>query len=223
MKVKIKKDDKIKEFKLISKWSDVTLEKWLQLIDLETGSKTKEAEETIAALSDIPKQLVNELSIKDVAVIMSRIAELQQKQDSSLKRIVKINEVEYGFHPDLDSITLGEYADIETFIKNGIETQLPELMAVLYRPITEKKNDIYTISAYDGDIRMRTEEMKQMSAEQVQAALFFFYNLGKELSLILPSYLMERLKEMNQQLPQNPLPKSGDGSESSTDYAELKL
>ena len=213
MKVKIKKDDKIKEFKLISKWSDVTLEKWLKLIDLETGSKTKEAAETIAALSDIPKQLIKELSIKDVAVIMSRIAELQQKQDSSLKRIIEINGVEYGFHPDLDSITLGEYADIETFIKNGIETQLAKMMAVLYRPITEKKGNIYTIEAYDGDIRMRTQEMKQMSAEQVQSALVFFWHLGKELSLILPSYLMERLKEMNQQLPQNPSQKSGDGSE----------
>ena len=213
MKVKVKKAGKVKEFKLISKWADVTLEKWLQLIDLETGSKTKEAEETIAALSDIPKQLIKELSIKDVAVIMSKIAELQQEQNSSLKRIVKINEVEYGFHPDLDSITLGEYADIETFIKNGIETQLPELCAVLYRPITEKKNDIYTIAAYDGNISIRAEEMKKMSAEQVQSALVFFYRLGKELSLILPSYLMERLKEMNQQLPQNPLPKSGDGSE----------
>ena len=191
----------------------MSLESWLKLIDLETGSKTKEAEETIAALSDIPKQLIRELSIKDVAVIMSRIAELQQKQNSSLKRIIKINGVEYGFHPDLDSITLGEYADIETFIKNGIETQLPELMAILYRPIIEKKNDIYTIAAYDGDIRMRTEEMKQMSAEQVQSALVFFYHLGKELSLILPSYLMEQLKEMNQQLPQNPSQKSGDGSE----------
>ena len=86
-------------------------------------------------------------------------------------------------------------------------------MAVLYRPITEKKNDIYTIAAYDGDIRMRTEEMKQMSAEQVQSALVFFWRLGRTLSEILPSYLMERLTEMNQQLPQNPLPKSGGGSE----------
>ena len=213
MDIKIKKDDKVKKFKLISKWSDVTLEKWLKLIDLETGSKTKEAEETIAALSDIPKQLIKELSIKDIAVIMSRVAEVQQQQNSSLKKIVEINNVEYGFHPDLDSITLGEYADIETFIKNGIENSLPELMSILYRPITEKKNDIYTIAAYDGDIRMRTEEMKQMSAEQVQSALVFFWHLGKELSLILPSYLMDRLKEMNQQLPQNPSPKSGDGSE----------
>ena len=132
MKVKVKKEGKVKEFKLINSWEDVTLEKWLQLIDFETGSKTEEATETIAALSNIPKQLVKELALRDVAVIMSRIAELQQKQDTKLKRIIEIDGIEYGFHPDLDSITLGEYADLETFIKGGIEKHLPEVMAVLY-------------------------------------------------------------------------------------------
>jgi hypothetical protein len=199
MKVKIKKEGKVKEFKLISSWKDVTLEKWLKLIDFESGSKCEEAEETIAALSDIPKKLVKELALRDVAVIMSRVAELQVGQDNTLKNIITVNGIEYGFHPNLDDITLGEYADIETFIKNGIDKQLPELMAVLYRPITEKKNDIYTIDAYDGDIRIRTEEMKQMSAEQVQSALMFFFALGKKLSEIMPSYLMEQLKEMKTQ------------------------
>ena len=89
MKVKVKKEGKVKEFKLINSWEDVTLEKWLQLIDFETGTKTEEATETIAALSNIPKQLVNELALSDVAVIMSRIAELQQKQDTKLKRIIE--------------------------------------------------------------------------------------------------------------------------------------
>jgi len=199
MKVKIKKEGKVKEFKLISSWEEVTLEKWLQLIDFETGTKTEEATETIAALSDIPKKLVKELALSDVANIMSKVAELQQKQDTKLKRIITINEVEYGFHPDLDSISLGEYADIEQFIKNGIDKNLPELMAVLYRPVKEKKNDIYIIDAYDGDIRLRTEEMKQMSAQQVQSALVFFYTLGKALSEILPLYLMEKLKETKTQ------------------------
>ena len=199
MKVKIKKEGKVKEFKLINSWKEVTLEKWLKLIDFETGTKTEEATETIAALSNIPKQLVKELALSDVAVVMNRVSELQQKQDTKLKRIIKINGIEYGFHPDLDSISLGEYADIEQFIKNGIEKNLPELMAVLYRPIKEKKNDIYIIDAYNGDIRLRTEEMKQMSAEQVQSALVFFYTLGKELSEILPLYLMEQLKEMKTQ------------------------
>ena len=58
MKVKIKKEGKTKQYNIISKWSEVTLENWLRLIELETGSKTNEALETITALSDIPKQLV---------------------------------------------------------------------------------------------------------------------------------------------------------------------
>jgi hypothetical protein len=199
MKVKVKKEGKVKEFKLISSWKEVTLEKWLKLIDFETGTKTEEATETIAALSNIPKQLVKELALKDVAILMSKIAKLQQKQDTNLKKIIKIEGVEYGFMPDLDSISLGQYADLETFIKNGVEKHLPEIMAVLYAPIKVKKNDIYIVEAYDGNIRLRAEEMKKMSAEQVQSALVFFYNLGKELSAILPLFLMERLKEMQMQ------------------------
>ena len=199
MKVKIKKEGKVETFKLINSWSDVTLSTWLQLIDFETGTKTEEATETIAALSDIPKKLIKELALSDVAVIMSKVGELQAKQDTKLKRIIEINGVEYGFHPDLDSISLGEYADIEQFIKNGIDKQLPELMSVLYRPVKLKKNDIYIIDSYDGDIRLRAEEMKLMSAEQVQSALVFFYTLGKVLSEILPLYLMERLKETKTQ------------------------
>jgi len=214
MKVKIKKQGKVKEFKLINKWSDVTLEKWLKLIDFHNGSKSSEATETIAALSDIPKKLIKQLELKDVAVIMGRVAELQQKQNSSLKKIIEVEGKEYGFHPDLDSITLGEYADIETFIKNDIEKHLPELMAILYRPITERgENGVYTIQAYDGNIRIRTELMKKMKAEQVQSALVFFYHLGNVLLTTLPSYLMDRLKEMKMQSQQNPSQKSGDGLE----------
>jgi len=199
MKVKIKKQGKTESFNLINSWSDVNLSTWLSLIDFETGTKTEEATEKIAALSDIPKKLIKELALSDVAVIMSKIGELQAKQDTKLKRIIEINGVEYGFHPDLDSISLGEYADIEQFIKNGIDSSLPELMAVLYRPIKLKKNDIYIIDSYDGDIRLRAEEMKLMSAEQVQSALMFFFALGRKLSEIMPSFLMERLQEMKTQ------------------------
>ena len=97
MKVKIKKQGKTKEFKLISSWEEVTLEKWLKLIDFHNDTKTKEAEETIAALSNIPKDLIKQLELKDVAVIMGKLAELQADQDSSLKKIIEIDGVRYGF------------------------------------------------------------------------------------------------------------------------------
>tara|TARA_A100000172_G_scaffold81163_1_gene73498 strand:+ start:11466 stop:12071 length:606 start_codon:yes stop_codon:yes gene_type:complete len=200
MKVKIKKDGKTEEFKLISSWSDVNLETWLKLIEFETGSKTQEAEGTIAALSDMSKQLINQLSLKDVAVIMEKIAEFQAGQNSSLKKIIEIEGVEYGFHPNLDDITLGEYADLETFIKNGIEQHLPEVMAVLYRKVTEKTDSgVYTIEKYGGDLTIRAEQMKKMSAEQVQSALVFFYSFVSVLSVTLESYLTKKLKETKTQ------------------------
>ena len=199
MKVKIKKEGEVETFNLINNWSDVNLETWLSLIDFKEGTKTEEATKTIAALTDIPKRLVQELALSDVVAIMSKIGELQSKQDTKLKNIIEINGIEYGYHPDLSEITLGEYADIEQFMKDGIDTSLPELMSVLYRPVKLKKNDIYIIDAYDGDIRLRAEEMKQMSAEQVQSALVFFYTFGKECSEIMLSCLMETLKETKTQ------------------------
>ena len=212
MKVKIKKEGKKKTYNIINSWSDVTMEKWIKLTTLSEGSKTKEAEETIALLSDIPRKLVKELSLRDVAIIMGKVAELQGEQDTLLKKIIEIDGIEYAMHPNLDDITLGEYADIESFIKDGLEKNLPELMAVLFRPIVEKENDIYSIEAYDGNIKIRAEVMKKMSAEQVQSALVFFYALGMILLEITQSFLVERKQEM-ETLQTETLQNAGAGSE----------
>ena len=215
MKVKIKKQGKKETFNLINSWEDVNLETWIKLIELESGSKSKEAEETIAALSDIPNKLIKELSIRDVAVIMNQIAEAQSKQNTVLKKIIEIDGIEYGMHPNLDDLTLGEYADIETFIKGGLEKNMPEMMAVLFRPITEKgeSDNVYVIEGYDGDLTIRTEIMKKMSAEQVQSCLVFFWCFVKELLKILPLFLMERNQEMAQTIQTETLQNVGVGSE----------
>ena len=213
MKVNIKKEGKKKTYNLINSWSDVTLEKWISLIDLEAGSKTKEAEETIATLSDIPRKLIKELSIRDVAIIMKKLAELQNRQDTVLTKVIEIDGIEYGMHPNLDDITLGEYADIETFIKNGLEKNMPELMSVLFRPVTERSGEAYVIAAYDGNITIRAEAMKKMSAEQVQSTLFFFYNFVIGFSKIMPSFLIEQTQEKMKQLQTETLQNAGVGSE----------
>ena len=195
MKVKIKKKAETKEFDVINSWDDVTLDKWLNLVDVNKESAGKEALETLKQLTDIPENLIKELNISDVATIMEHFTRLQSKANTELKNIIEIDGKEYGFHPKLDDITLGEYADVETMIVNGLEKSLPELMAILYRPITEKKNGKYTIEAYDGEITMRAEEMKKMSAQQVQNAMVFFWTFATDLLTIMPSFLMERIKK----------------------------
>jgi hypothetical protein len=213
MQVKIKNKGKTKEFSVIKSWNDVTLENWTKLIQHKTNNKSSEALTLISELSNIPKDIINKLELSDVATIMGQIGKLQSEADTKLSKIVEIDDKRYGFHPDLDSITLGEYADIETFVKLDVEKHLPEIMAILYRPILDEKNGVYTIEAYDGEIKLRTEEMKKMSAQQVQNALVFFWNFGKIFVKTLQSSLITQLKETNEQLQLKALVKNGVGLE----------
>ena len=161
MKVKIKKGNKTKDYNIINSWSDVTLDKWLTLIGYENLSGSEEALKVVKLFSDIPTKLIKQLSVQDVALVMKRLTDLQTEQNTVLNKIIEIDGVEYGFHPDLEEITLGEYADIETYIKLGIDKHLPELCSILFRPVIEKKNNIYTIEAYDGNIKIRSEIFKK--------------------------------------------------------------
>jgi hypothetical protein len=117
------------------------------------------------------------------------------------------------FHPDFDEMSLGEYADLESFIKSGADKHLPEIMAVLYRPIKEEVDGVYTIEAYDGNIKIRTEIMRKMSATQVHSALFFLYHFSSVFKTIMQLSLIEVLQEMKTQSQVNPLQTNGVGSE----------
>ena len=169
----------------------------MQLTMDEDVSKTKEVEQTIALLSDLPQTLIKELSLRDVTNIFEKLAELQVQENEMLTTTLTIDGVEYGMHPDLSEITLGEYADIETYVKMGLQKHLPEIMAILFRPIVEREGDVYTIEAYNGDIKIRAEKMKQMNAEQVQQVLVFFWTFVRLLLVILPLSLIKNNQKNN--------------------------
>ncbi len=208
MKVKVKKEGKEKTYNVVDSWDEVTLEKWQQLVSGKGKTKTKEAKETIKALSTLPVKLIDEMSLSDVAQIFEKLSKLQI--EGKLQKVFEIDGKEYGFLPDLDEITLGEYADIEQYVKNGLEKSMHKIMAVLFRPITSKEGKMYSIEAYK-DGRERAEKFKKkMNAKQVQAALVFFWTLGKEFAKILPLFLMTKLNKMKQQTAS--LEKNGVGS-----------
>ena len=195
MDISIQKEGKKYKFKLIQNWKDVNLEKWVKLMKIKNDDKGKASIDNINALADIPKKLIKQLSIHDVSAIVKKIAQMQIDINENLQNIITVDNKEYGFHPNLDDMTIGEFADLEHYIKLGIHDHMPQIMAILYRPVIEKKNDAYTIEAYDGNTIIRAEEFKKMSADQVQSALVFFWNLGSRLLKILPLYLMDLAKK----------------------------
>ena len=102
--------------------------------------------------------------------------------------------IEFGFIPDFDKITIGEYADL---VQYGVSTDtLHQLMAVLFRPVLKKQGEQYSIMPYKGTIEF-AEVMKDMPLNCVNGALVFFYNLANELQTATQKYLTaELLKDM---------------------------
>jgi hypothetical protein len=121
-----------------------------------------------------------------------------------------IDDVEFGFIPNLDKITGGEYFDLS---KYGTEVEtLNNLMAVLFRPIKNKdafKN--YSIVDYLGTAEW-ADIMKLTPMNVVNGALFFFLNLSTELVNYTQKYMRgEQVREKSQVTTL----KSGDGMQPS--------
>jgi hypothetical protein len=90
----------------------------------------------------------------------------------------KMDGVEYGFIPNLDKMTIGEHATIDSLL--GSDENLSLLMSVLYRPITKKITPFYQIEPYDGD-ESKAELFNEVRMDVVTGAILFFWNLSKEL------------------------------------------
>jgi len=207
MKVKIKKEGKKKTYNIVNSWDEVTIEKWQQIVLGKKKSKTAEAKETIKALSDLPMKLIDAMALSDVATIFEKLSKLQMK--GKLKKVFEIDGIEYGFLPDLDEITLGEWADIEHNMKEGIEKNMHKVMAVLFRPITSKEDKMYSIEAYK-DGRERAEKFrKKMTIVQINQALVFFWTFGSEFAGILPLYLTKQMMKLKAEIS---LAQNGAGS-----------
>jgi hypothetical protein len=78
--------------------------------------------------------------------------------------------IKYGFVPNLDDLTTGEFIDIETYQKEPKDTY--KVLSVLYRPITkEGQGNRYLIAPYKGEINEAFRENAER--RRIRCAAFF--------------------------------------------------
>lgn len=137
---------------------------------------------------------VYKLPVNAVEEILQKIGAIFQAKRKFVNRFT-LKGVEYGFIPDLEEISMGEYIDISNYMKDPENMNL--LMGVLYRPITKKVKDLYDIESYEGSEKygMILSEMPLGIALEAQ---FFFLNLANELVNYMSHYsqLSPRMKEL---------------------------
>ena len=124
----------------------------------------------------IPLSESYKLKMSSVTAILDILEELLNEKPKHIERFT-MNGVDYGFIPDLDEVSLGEYIDLDNSASDWEKMHIA--MNVLYRPINISKAGKYNIVDYDVN---NPEDMKAMPLGAAIGSLFFFYNLGMELS-----------------------------------------
>ena len=149
---------------------------------------------------------VASIRYKDVVEINQNINNLFTKENKFIQRF-KMGGVEFGFIPNLDEMSTGEYMDLDNYITDW-ET-MHNAMAVLYRPITNKLGTKYNIEEYKGSVTY-ADVMRHAPLDVVLGAMVFFYNLGNDLLSSTINYL-EKNQEVQNILNKHNSENGGDG------------
>lgn len=193
--------------------SEIPLMNYQKFMKLVEGSNDEEliAQKSIEIFCGLNMQEVLKIKWSDVVGLANHFNELFQ-QKTEFKTRFKIKDMEFGFIPNLEDMSFGEYVDLDHNI-GKVET-FHKAMAVLYRPITKKTKDTHEIMEYSGTEEF-SELMKYAPLDIAMAASVFFYHLGNDLvqaSLTSLEVEMKKNKELNTTI-QNELSSinSGDG------------
>lgn len=166
------------ELKVPTSYADISLDKWL---GLQKEIKNYEGDdEAVGALMlyhlcGLDPIYLKGISASDYNVIKNELATFIQNVELPLQRFVTIDGVEYGFEPNLSKMAYGAYADISKFGSIGIDENWAKIMNILYRPVTKKHNEMYSIQSYTGDDKY--EKWLNVPMDVHFGALFFLLNL----------------------------------------------
>lgn len=176
-------------------WKDVTLEQ-------VQGIMTTEDELTrVAILCGLTVDQLKAYPVKLVQAARRHVNSLQEVAEFSQR--LQIGETKYGFIPDWDEFTAGEYIDLELLVKD-FWPNAARVMAILYRPITSEFGGTYKIAPYT--TKEDPTPFLQVPAHFVSGMLVFFWTTRNELANSTAGRLLEAAQALQQ-----PSRKSGVG------------
>jgi hypothetical protein len=169
--------------------SEIKLSQYIKFMNIAEQNEESDFlhHKMIEIFCNVELKYVSQFKRKQIVEIVTTINKLFEKIPPFKNRF-SLNGTEYGFIPNLDDISQGEYMDLDNYITDWKD--LHRSMAVMYRPIITKLKDKYTIESYEGT-NFYAEKMLDAPLDVVLASRVFFYHLGNELLKSTLTYLEE--------------------------------
>ena len=193
--------------------SDITLgqyQKYLKILDQNKDDENA-AEfinlKTIEIFCNVDFKDVLKIPLGEAEKVLTIINKAFEEKPDIIRHFKLLN-VDMGFIPNLERISLGEYIDVEN---NIVDWQtMHKAMAVLYRPVNFKSKEKYTIAPYEPSDEV-SELMKEMPLDVAMSSMVFFFFFWMELLKAIPTFIQKNLTEEQTYLLKQTLAQSGVG------------
>ena len=193
--------------------NEIPLKNYVDFLNVQKGSNDEEfvAQKMIEIFCGIRLVDVAKIKLTSLNEMVVHFTELFN-QKPKFQQTFKIGDIEFGFIPNLEDISFGEYVDLENNLQSW--DSFNKAMAVMYRPIKTRIKDKYDIQEYSGTKEYQ-DLMQYAPLDVCIAASVFFYNLSNELLAATLNYLQKQIKKdpnlSTTLVKQLNLPSNGDG------------
>jgi hypothetical protein len=156
----------------------------------------------LVSISNLLKEQAEQIPFQHLPTLLGAFEDTLTNESAKFFETITIKDKDFGFIPDLYSISMGEYADISTWASD-VSTNIVKIMGTLYRPIDKRVGSKYTIVAHNKASREMVQDyVEQMTLEQFNGALLFFSTLLNELSNTSLDYLENEVKKLTEEMEQ---------------------
>jgi hypothetical protein len=171
--------------------SEIPLSRYQEFVAMKEKSNDEEliANKMIQIFCGLQLGEVAKIKLKDLNGLIKHFTDVFSEKPQLIRNF-KIKNIEFGFIPNLENISFGEYVDIEHHLKDW--STYHKAMAVMFRPIKDKHKDKYSIIEYEPNQDMQ-ELMKFAPLDVAIGASVFFWSLGSELLQATLTYLRNEL------------------------------
>jgi hypothetical protein len=181
-------------------WADVSLGDYLQFYrQLKPYFNTEKYTEKAVLFAtfnftDITEEEYRELPQSTFSEIEKQMLELLNSTKMPLIKSFESGNTKYGFIPNLDDMSYGEYLDLISYTSKDIWENITTVMAILYRPVTKSVLNTYAIEKYKGTTSETTNLfLNILTMDVVFGAISFFLDLQIDLMKGTLTYSMQTL------------------------------
>lgn len=169
--------------------------------------ESKDDVEKVRVITGKPRAVIEAFKMDVVREIIGMFELAITLGTGKLQKRIKLPDGELGFIPDLTSMTLAEYIDLDTYAQDCYKnnelnhTNIIKMLGVLYRPIAYHAGDYYELEPYNSDRVHKYEHLLyQIDMDAVYGMLVFFSILENKLLAAIPEFLEVTQQKLKMEL-----------------------